>query len=95
MTDEPTPDDLREAAEARKANAQSEPRTGKSATSYFTSPSVRSASKGRDHTLPPIRCTEDFAQAVADFGNANQLNLSDSVRSLVELGLQHSEDPDE
>jgi len=86
---------MRSAAEARKANAQSEPRYGTPATSYFAKSvrGTRGAQEGRDHTLPPIRCTASFAQAVADFGNTHQLNISDSVRSLIEIGLEHREDP--
>lgn len=85
---DPTPDELRSAAAKRTANTEP--------VQYGASVSKRMAytrsaqpvrSAVHSEKLPVVRITPDMALSIADFGNANQLNTSDSVRSLIALGL--------
>ena len=93
MSDEPSADEKRQAASKRAANS-SPAEYGTTATSYFhNSRGPAGTRSARNHTLPAVWVTEDFAVRVASYGNTNNLNLSDSVRNLIEAGLEHWEDP--
>lgn len=83
----PSPDDLREAA-ARRLGQKSP-----SISNYFNKTyGERSAKRGPlTSKIPPVRVTATQAHNIAAFGNANSMTPSESVRTLLERGLDHWE----
>jgi hypothetical protein len=93
MSNRPTPEELREAASQRIATRPPESGVGTdsygiSVASLVGSPAPRSygARGSHRHTIPTVRVSAELAEAVAEFGVANQMNTSDSVRTLIEIG---------
>jgi len=93
MSNRPTPEELREEASKRIMSLKPEPGVGTKAygtsvASLVGNLSSRSygARGSHRHTIPTVRVSAELAEAVAEFGVANQMNTSDSVRTLIEIG---------
>lgn len=100
----PTPEEKREAAQRRAGQRPTgnvrRQRTAEDldygkpvgATLFDSGPSSpRATNVGRNHTLGPIRVTEDLAERLAAYGNEHGLNQSDTVRELLARALSHHE----
>lgn len=79
----PTPEEKREAAQRRLVS------------NYFSS-NVRSRSTGhQDVTLSAVRVDSALAESIGAYGDNHSLSYSDTVRSLLEKGLEEAEESDE
>lgn len=90
--DTPSADELRKAAAQRAPARRRSPDVA--ASTYFANrggETRASYGSGQDHVIPRTRCTEDMARAMADYGNRHELSPSDTLRALVQAGLDAEE----
>lgn len=90
MANEKEAEELREAARKRLPGGSK----SKSANDYFRSAGMAYTSRSvspRDHKIPMTRIDEDMAVRLASFGNANNLAMSESVRTLLDHSLSEWE----
>lgn len=86
------PDDTEKARRHQAALA----RIGKSATAYFTTTRGPYGSpRSNTHMLPQVRAPEELVRQVADYGNAHRLTFSETMRSLLRMGLEKAEEQHE
>jgi hypothetical protein len=88
MAQDPTSEELRKAAERRAGG-----RYRRQPARYFASSGYTRKATPQTDTLPPVRVESSLAMSVADFGNANHLSASESVRRLLLMGLEAWNNP--
>lgn len=91
-----TPAEKRAAALGRAGNTvPNMPRLeyGTSVASTFANQRVWSSDERRVYKMPAVRMTADLGDQIATFGNAHNMTLSEAVRALLRMGLEHQHCP--